>query len=89
LRADALVLAGSPGLDRSAAELEVEEVYEATSASDYVTWLELHGEQTWDSGFGGASLPTDADMGHDDYYDPDHPTLTPIGEVVSGVREPA
>jgi hypothetical protein len=89
LRADALVLVGSPGLDRSAAELEVEEVYEATSASDYVTWLELHGEQTWDTGFGGASLPTDADMGHNGYFDPEHPTLAAIGEVVAGVREPA
>ncbi|SDN50513.1 alpha/beta hydrolase [Geodermatophilus sp. DSM 45219] len=87
-RADALVLNGSPGLDRTAAELEVDEVYEATSASDYVTWLELHGEQTWESGFGAVSLPTDRDMGHTGYYDPEHPTLTAIGEVVADVREP-
>jgi hypothetical protein len=89
LSADALVLSGSPGLDRSAAELEVDEVYEATSASDYVTWLELHGDQTWDTGFEGASLPTDSDMGHNGYYDADHPTLAAIGEVVAGVGEPA
>jgi hypothetical protein len=89
LQADVLVLNGSPGLDRSAAELEVDEVYEATSASDYVTWLELHGEQTWESSFGAVSLPTAWNMGHTGYYDPDHPTVTAIGEVVAGVREPA
>ncbi|MGY1679714.1 alpha/beta hydrolase [Geodermatophilus sp. SYSU D01176] len=89
LRADAVVLAGSPGLDRSGEAFEVDEVYEATSATDYVTWLELHGEQTWESGFAARPLPTDWDMGHNSYYDADHPTLAAIGEVVAGVREPA
>lgn len=90
IAADALVLNGSPGMDLTAERLEADEVYEATSASDYVTWPELHGRQTWDSDFGDSStLPTDWDMGHTGYYDPEHPTVAAIGEVVAGVREPA
>ncbi|NEK60542.1 hypothetical protein GCU56_22035 [Geodermatophilus sabuli] len=88
LAADSVVLLGSPGMDGDADALEAAEVYEASSRSDYVTWLEVHGEQTWDTGFGASALPTDDDMGHSDYYDPDRPTLPAMGEVVAGTWEP-
>jgi hypothetical protein len=88
LAAEAVVVLGSPGMDGDADALEADEVYEATSSSDYVTWLELHGDQTWDTGFGAASLPTGPNMGHTGYYDPDHPTLAAMGEVVAGTWEP-
>jgi len=39
--------------------------------------------------FGAEELPTDWRNWHTGYYDEDGSTLTPIGEVVSGVREPA
>ncbi len=88
IAANALVLNGSPGLDLPVEQLEADEVYEATSASDYVTWLELHGRQTWDSDFGTSSrLPTEWDMGHAGYYDPEHPTVGAIREVVAGIHD--
>ncbi len=89
LAAHDVVLLGSPGMDNRAPGLEVERVYEASAPADPITWAEFHGEQTWEDSFGAIELPTDPVMMHWEYYDEWFPTLTPIGEVVSGVREPA
>ncbi|SET50846.1 alpha/beta hydrolase [Geodermatophilus poikilotrophus] len=89
LAADDVVLLGSPGMDNRAVELEVERVYEASAPVDPITWAEFHGEQTWEDSYGAIELPTDPVMMHWEYYDEWFPTLTPIGEVVGGVREPA
>jgi hypothetical protein len=89
LPADALVLNGSPGLDHSAAELEVEEVYEASALRDPISLVQYFGNATWDDDFGAVELPTDWSTGHTEYYDTDRPTRAAIGEVVAGVREPA
>ncbi|WP_029431045.1 alpha/beta hydrolase [Blastococcus sp. URHD0036] len=89
LAADAVVLMGSPGVDNDRAGFEVDEIYEASGGSDPVTWRELHGGQTWDpdTGLDAVTLPTEWDMGHGDYYDPDRPTLAAIGEVVAGTHD--
>ena len=86
LPADALVLNGSPGLDRSAADLEVEEVYEASALRDPISLVQHFGNATWDDDFGAVELPTDWSTGHTEYYDLDRPTVAAIGEVVAGVR---
>jgi hypothetical protein len=87
--ADAVVLVASPGMDRLAGDLEVDEVYEASSALDPVPWLlDWHGTQTDGPGFGATELPTDWDTWHTEYYDADRPTRAAIGEVVAGTREP-
>ncbi|MGY1770358.1 alpha/beta hydrolase [Blastococcus sp. SYSU D00813] len=89
LAADAVVLSGSPGVHNDRAGFEVDEVYEASGGLDPVTWLEVHGGQTWDpdTGLDAVSLPTEADMTHGDYYDTDRPTLAAIGEVVAGTHD--
>jgi hypothetical protein len=90
LAADDVVLLGSPGMDNRAVELEVDGVYEASAPVDPITWGEFHGQyRTWEESFGAEELPTDWRNWHTGYYDEDGSTLTPIGEVVSGVREPA
>jgi hypothetical protein len=89
LAADAVVLVASPGMDNPAGELEVDEVYEASSVLDPVPWLlDWHGAQTDGPGFGATELPTDWDTWHTQYYDADRPTLAAVGEVVAGTREP-
>ena len=90
LAADDVVLLGSPGMDNTAAELEVDRVHEASAPLDPITWREFHGEhRTWEDSFGAVELPTDPVMMHWEYYDEWFPTQAPIGEVVAGVREPA
>ncbi len=89
LAADAVVLLGSPGVDNDRAGFAVDEVYEASAGADPITWLELHGGQTWDpdTGLDAVPLPTEADMTHVDYLDPGRPTLQAIGEVVAGTHD--
>ncbi|SEP27937.1 Alpha/beta hydrolase [Trujillonella endophytica] len=89
LAADALVLAGSPGIDNDADGIEVDDVYEASAPFDPVTWLEIHGEQPADpdSPLDARTLPTEATMGHGDYFAADRPTLAAIGVVVAGPHE--
>lgn len=84
--ADAVVVLGSPGMSRNADELEVAEVYEASSPSDPVAQSQYFGNATWDEDFGAERLPTEWDTGHSEYYDRDRPTRAAIGEVVAGVR---
>ncbi|HEX2073035.1 MAG TPA: alpha/beta hydrolase [Geodermatophilus sp.] len=87
LAADALVLLGSPGVDNDVDGMEAAEVYAASSVFDPVTWLEVHGDQTWDSGLGATGLPADWHTLHGEYYEPHHPTLAAMGEIVAGTRE--
>ncbi len=90
MAAAAVVLNGSPGMDNDAADLEVAEVYEASSPADPITWWDAHGEYpTWDDDFGAIELPTGPVMMHWEYYSQHFPTLAAVGEVVAGVREPA
>lgn len=90
MAADAVVLNGSPGMDNDAQDLEVAEVYEASSPADPITWWDAHGEYpTWDDDFGAIELPTGPVMMHWEYYSEHFPTLAAVGEVVAGVREPA
>jgi hypothetical protein len=97
LAADDVVLLGSPGMDNTAAELEVDGVYEASAPFDVVSslgdlvnpYLNVHGWQPDGPGFGAEELPTDWRNWHTGYYDEGGPTVTAIGEVVGGVRSPA
>jgi hypothetical protein len=87
LAADALVLLGSPGLPGGeAADLEADEVYGAWAPADPVAWLQWFGDAPSDPSFGDVALPTEFTEWHTDYYDPDHPTLAAVGEVVAGIR---
>jgi hypothetical protein len=87
LAADAVVLLGSPGMERTGAEgLEAPEVYDATAVGDPVSWLGWFGTSTWAGPFGSTPLPTTWSMGHSEYYDAEHPTLGAMGEVVAGTR---
>ncbi|MGY1591101.1 alpha/beta hydrolase [Geodermatophilus sp. SYSU D00708] len=87
--ADAVVLVASPGMDNRAADLEVDEVYEASSILDPVPGaLDWHGWETDGPGFGATELPTDWDTLHTEYYDLDRPTVAAIGAAVAGTREP-
>ncbi|MGY1632593.1 alpha/beta hydrolase [Geodermatophilus sp. SYSU D01186] len=89
LAADAVVLNGSPGMDNDAEGLEVDEVYEASSPADPITWRDWHGShQTWRDAFGAVELPTGPVMMHTEYYSEHFPTLAAIGEVVAAVPEP-
>ncbi|MFW3170166.1 alpha/beta hydrolase [Geodermatophilus sp. CPCC 206100] len=89
MAADAVVLAGSPGLDGNAGSLEADEVYEASAGFDPISWWDLHGAYpTWDDDFGAVPLPTDAVMLHGEYYDEHFPTVAAIGEVVAAPRRP-
>ncbi|MGY1830781.1 alpha/beta hydrolase [Geodermatophilus sp. SYSU D01180] len=82
--ADAVVLAGSPGIDEEdAAGLEAPEVHAAASPWDPISYLEWFGTSPWRPGFGATGLPVDPDTLHWEYYDPDRPTLPAIGEVVA------
>jgi hypothetical protein len=86
LDADAVVLLGSPGMEEDAASLEVPEVYAA--AGDLVVVSRWFGRWTGSPAFGSSELPVGPDAGHSDYYAPDGPTLSAIGQVVAGVRTP-
>jgi hypothetical protein len=89
LAADAVVLLGSPGMEREGAgSLEVPEVYDAASTGDPISWFGYFGSSTWAPTYGSTGLPVDRSMGHSDYYDPAYPTLAAIGGVVAGVRPP-
>lgn len=88
LAADAVVLLGSPGMTRSAADLEAPEVYDATAPGDPISWSGAFGMPTHTSRFGSVGLPADRWTGHSHYYDRDHPTLAAIGAVVAGTRLP-
>ena len=88
LAADAVVLLGSPGMEDDAGSLEAREVYDAGAAGDPVSWLGWFGLPPAADPYGSAGLPGDRWMGHSSYYDPAHPTLAAIGEVVSGARCP-
>jgi hypothetical protein len=85
LRADAVVLLGSPGMEDDARSLEVADVFDAGSPLDAVTALGYFGSPT-SVAYGSTALPLDPWTGHSDYYDRCRPTLGAIGEVVAGVR---
>jgi hypothetical protein len=86
LAADAVVVLGSPGMSKDAGELEVDEVYEASSPCDPISQSQYFGNATWEDDFGAERLPTDWDTGHSEYYDTDRPTVAAVGEVVAGLR---
>lgn len=86
LAANAVLVLGSPGMSKDAGELEVDEVYEASSPSDLVSRFQYFGNATWEDDFGAEQLPTDPDTGHSEYYDTDRPTVAAMGEVVAGER---
>jgi hypothetical protein len=89
LAADAVVLMGSPGMEPDGAGgLEAPEVYDAAGRADPVAALRWFGAAPWEPGYGATPLPTDADTGHSDYYDPGHSTLAALGEVVAGTFRP-
>jgi alpha-beta hydrolase superfamily lysophospholipase len=89
LAADAVVLLGSPGMGSGgAASLEASEVYDAGGWADPVPALGWFGQEPWEPGFGAVPLPTDAGEVHTAYYDPAHPTLTALGQVVTGPYRP-
>ena len=87
LAADAVVLAGSPGMEDDAASLEVPEVFDAAAPADPISWATWFGERkTWEDAYGSTGLPADWFEGHSEYFDRDHPTLVAMGEVVAGTR---
>lgn len=87
LAADAVVLLGSPGTGPiTAAGFEAEEVYGAWAAADPISWSGWFGSSPFDGYFGDQPLPVDPTQWHTEYYDPEHPTLQSIAEVVAGVR---
>jgi hypothetical protein len=89
LAADAVVLLGSPGMEDDAASLEVPAVFDAATPGDPITYAGWFGERhPWEDGYGATDLPTDLLQGHSGYFDPDHPTLAAMGEVVAGTRRP-
>jgi hypothetical protein len=86
LRADAVILLGSPGMEDDAGSLEAAEVYDAVGADDWIARLRYFGSATGDERYGSTGLPGDRSTGHSDYYDRGRPTLPAIGEVIAGVR---
>ena len=88
LAADAVVLLGSPGMTGDAASLEAAEVFDAGTAGDPISWAGCYGLPAGAPAYGSTGLPSDTWAGHSEYYEPDHPTLAAIGEVVAGVRNP-
>jgi hypothetical protein len=89
LAADAVVLLGSPGMEDDAASLEVPAVFDAATPGDPITYAGWFGDRhPWEDGYGATDLPTDVRQGHSGYFDPGHPTLAAMGEVVAGSRRP-
>lgn len=84
LAADAVVLLGSPGMEGTAASLEVAEVYDAAASDDPVARLGWFGRPPGADGYGSTGLPADPRGGHSGYYDPHRPTLPALGRVVAG-----
>jgi pimeloyl-ACP methyl ester carboxylesterase len=89
LATDAVVLLGSPGMEGDAAALEAPAVFDAATPADLISWATWFGDRhTWEDDYGATELPTEASMGHSDYFDADFPTLAAMGEVVAGSRGP-
>ncbi|MGY1739264.1 MULTISPECIES: alpha/beta hydrolase [unclassified Blastococcus] len=97
LAADDVVLAGSPGMEGDAGDLEVGDVYQATGGDDPIRFVPLmpdlpghpvFADAVWDEDYGATALPVEEDMSHSDYYDPDRPTLVAMGEVLVGGFDP-
>jgi hypothetical protein len=87
LAADAVVLLGSPGMERTgAAGLEAREVHVASTARDPISWSGWFGASPWADSFGARELPVGPGTGHSDYLDAGRPTLPAIGAVVGGGR---
>jgi hypothetical protein len=84
MAADAVVVMGDPGMDGPGWTLEVDEAYRALAPLDPIRWTPdlVHGTSLGTDRYGYAPLPTDLDMGHSDYYDPDHPTAAALGRVL-------
>jgi hypothetical protein len=89
LAADGVVLLGSPGMDGVAADLETPAVFDATTPADPISWANwFRSRHTWEEGYGSTGLPVQTSTGHSEYFDPDHPTLAAMGEVVADMRRP-
>lgn len=87
LAAAAVVLLGSPGMERTwAAGLEVDEVHVAWAREDPVSWSGWFGASPWTGRFGAEELPVGPGTGHSDYLDAGRPTLPAVGAVVAGRR---
>ena len=87
LSADAVVLLGSPGMEADAASLEAGEVYDAFSPADPISTSGFFGPAPWGERYGAEELPVARGTGHSAYLDPG-PTLTAVGEVIAGTRDP-
>jgi hypothetical protein len=89
LATDAVVLLGSPGMERDGdLRREATEVYDAVGGLDPVAVSGWFGEQPWRPEYGATLLPTDLHETHGSYYDPGQPTLAALGAVVAGTRRP-
>jgi hypothetical protein len=85
LAADAVVLLGSPGMERDGdLRREVPEVYDAIGGLDPIGISGWFGEPPFEPEYGATLLPTDPTETHSAYYDPSHPTLAALGAVVTG-----
>jgi hypothetical protein len=89
LAADAVVLLGSPGIaEPTAGGLEADEVFDAATRGDPISYAGWFGHDTWEPFWGSTALPVEAGQGHTEYLDDDRPTLAAVGEVVAGTRTP-
>jgi hypothetical protein len=89
LATDAVVLMGSPGMERDGdLRREAGEVYDAAGGLDPVAVSGWFGEQPWRPDYGATLLPTDLHQTHGAYYDPREPTLAALGAVVAGAVGP-
>jgi hypothetical protein len=85
LAADAVVLLGSPGMERDGdLRHEVPETYDALGGHDAIGVSGWFGERPSAPAYGATPLPTGPDQGHSEYYDPRYPTLAALGAVVAG-----
>jgi hypothetical protein len=89
LATDAVVLMGSPGMERDGdLRHEAAEIYDAVGGLDPVAITGWFGAQPWRPEYGATLLPTDLHQTHVSYYDAGLPTLAALAAVVAGVPVP-